>query len=277
MNALNRDYALGRSPREYARLSLQAELLRPMTRRVFAEAGIGPGMRVLDLGSGAGDVCLLLAEMVGPEGAVVGLDVDAEAVSHARERVAEAGISNVTFEASDVAHYVPAAPIDAIVGRLVLLYHPDPVEALAGLVKHLGPGGVVAFLEPWMMPAAGPDGVMRRTMHCILETFRLSGARMDMGPRLHRVFTDAGLPQPAMRFEVLMDGSPDSPLYQYCADTLNSVLPKAVEYGIATAEDFDTESLPERLSAERELSGYAMMALPMVAAWCRTPASKIAG
>src|SRR6266545_8369175 len=73
MNAPNRDYALGRSPHEYARLCLQAELLRPMTRRVFEEAGIGAGMRVLDMGCGAGDVCLLLAEMVGPAGAVIGL------------------------------------------------------------------------------------------------------------------------------------------------------------------------------------------------------------
>jgi cyclopropane fatty-acyl-phospholipid synthase-like methyltransferase len=54
MSTMHEQYALGRSPQEYARLARQAEILKPMTRRVFAEAGIAPGMRVLDLGSGAG-------------------------------------------------------------------------------------------------------------------------------------------------------------------------------------------------------------------------------
>ena len=87
MSAPNREYALGRSPREYARLAMQAELLRPMTRRAFDDAGVTTGMRVLDLGSGAGDVCMLLAEMVGPTGAVIGLDVDGDAVGHGEDLV----------------------------------------------------------------------------------------------------------------------------------------------------------------------------------------------
>jgi hypothetical protein len=53
-----------------------------------------------------------------------------------------------------------------------------------------------------------------------------------------------------MRFEALMDGRDESPLYQYCADTLASLLPKAIEYGIATADEFDVESIPERLRTE---------------------------
>src|SRR5947207_2046932 len=156
MTAPNRDYALGRSAREYARLVLQAELLKPMTRRTFEDAGIAAGMRVLDLGSGAGDISMLLAEMVGPTGSVIGVEVDGDAVALARQRAAEAGFANISFEQSDLAHYIPAAPVDAVVGRLVLLYLHDPAAVLSGLVKYLRPGGIVAFLEPWMMPAAGP-------------------------------------------------------------------------------------------------------------------------
>jgi hypothetical protein len=74
MSAAHEQYALGRSPQEYARLARQAEIMKPMTRRLFAEAGVQPGMRVVDLGSGAGDVCMLLAEMVGLSGTVIGLD-----------------------------------------------------------------------------------------------------------------------------------------------------------------------------------------------------------
>jgi cyclopropane fatty-acyl-phospholipid synthase-like methyltransferase len=97
MSALQEQYALGRSPHEYARLGRQAEILKPMTRRFFAEAGIEPGMRVLDLGSGAGDICMLLAEMVGSGGSAIGLDIDQDALLHSQERVDAAGLSNITF------------------------------------------------------------------------------------------------------------------------------------------------------------------------------------
>ena len=67
------DYVLGHSDRELERLSAQARAVDPMTRRFFSEAGIGPHMVVLDVGSGAGDVALLAAELVGGSGEVVGV------------------------------------------------------------------------------------------------------------------------------------------------------------------------------------------------------------
>lgn len=64
-------YVLGHSDAELRRLETQARVKDPITRRFFVEAGVGPGMRVLDVGSGAGDVALLLAELVGESGQVV--------------------------------------------------------------------------------------------------------------------------------------------------------------------------------------------------------------
>ena len=60
-----RGYLLGHSAREMQRLILQARLLAPITRSFFHAAGIGPGMRVLDVGSGAGDVAILASDLVG--------------------------------------------------------------------------------------------------------------------------------------------------------------------------------------------------------------------
>src|SRR6516165_5504011 len=133
MSNANDQYALGRSQQEYARLARQAELMKPMTKRLFADAGIRAGMTVLDLGSGAGDVAMLLAEMVGTKGSVIGLDLDLGAMQHARERAIAARFHNVSFVHSDFAHYHPNAPLDAIVGRLVLMYQADPAAALAQL------------------------------------------------------------------------------------------------------------------------------------------------
>jgi hypothetical protein len=122
-----------------------------------------------------------------------------------------------------------------------------------------------------MLPAMGPESLLKRVALCVVETFRRSGMHLDLGPRLHRVFTSAGLPCPDMRFEAVMDGREDLTVYEYTAATLRSLLPKAVEYGIASANDFDLDSLAVRLMEERAATGYAMMAVPMVSAWCRRP------
>ena len=67
-----------------------------MTRRVFEDTGIEPGIRALDLASGAGDVCMLLAAMVGPTSKVIGLEMDAGAIKFARERASAAGFGDFT-------------------------------------------------------------------------------------------------------------------------------------------------------------------------------------
>ena len=54
-------YVMGRSEDETRRLELQAELFEPLTRHLFEDAGVRPGMRVLDIGSGVGDVSFLAA------------------------------------------------------------------------------------------------------------------------------------------------------------------------------------------------------------------------
>ena len=267
-------YALGRSPKEYSRLARQAEIMKPMTLRLFSEAGIRPGMNVLDLGSGAGDVAMLLAEMVGPRGSVIGLDLDHGATLHAQERTIAAQFHNIAFMHSDFAHYRPDAPLDAIVGRLVLMYQQDPAAALAPLIKYLVPGGIVAFIEPWFQPPAGPDSTVKTVGTCIIETLRRSGVHVDLGPRLHRVFQATGLPLPSMRFEAVMDPRDDSPLYQYIADTIERLLPKALEYEIPGTDELDIASIPDRIRADFNVVGYAALVAPMVCAWCKKPAAK---
>jgi len=267
MTAAHDQYALGRTQQEYARLARQAQIMQPMTRRLFTDAGIQPGMRVLDLGSGAGDVCLLLSELVGPTGKVIGLDLDDQALAHARQRATAAGAANITFTHSDFATYIPDAPLDAIVGRFVLMYQADPAAALAKLTQHLRPGGPVAFIEPWFQIPVGPDSTVKKSVTCMIETLRRSGAHVDLGPRMHKVFQSAGLPLPNMRFEACMDPRPDGPLYDYVADTVASVLPRAIEYGIPNSADLKPATLAAQIRAEMSAVGYAMVVAPVVCAW----------
>jgi hypothetical protein len=68
MGGRDSNYPLGSGDEELARLEIQGRLLGPATRMIFAEAGIRPGMKVLDLGCGAGDVAFVAASLVGPDG-----------------------------------------------------------------------------------------------------------------------------------------------------------------------------------------------------------------
>src|SRR5215207_5141230 len=154
------NYALGRSEAEAERLQLQHQIYGAATRELFVAAGIGPGMRVLDVGSGAGDVALLAAELVGPTGEVVGVEVALETIAIAEQRVAAAGLSNVRFVHADLRDLrLDGAPFDAIVGRWVLMYQPDPADLLRRLATFAAPGAVIAFQESdllGMAPAPVP-------------------------------------------------------------------------------------------------------------------------
>src|SRR5262249_29403269 len=133
---------------ETRRLILQDQIHRPLTRRVFAAAGIGAGMRVLDVGSGAGDVALLAAELVGLQGRVIGVDTNPAILETARARAQSAGWTNVEFRAGDIRNMnFDGQQFDAIVGRWVLMYIVEPAALLRHLATYLKPGGIMAFHE----------------------------------------------------------------------------------------------------------------------------------
>ena len=134
-------YALSRSEAETERLIVQQQLFGHLTRQFFVAAGITTGMQVLDLGSGAGDVALTLAELVGPQGRVVGVDMNADILDTARRRVAAAGWSNVEFRLGDVHELDVGNEFDAVVGRWVLMYVPDPAELFSPSPVASAPAG----------------------------------------------------------------------------------------------------------------------------------------
>src|ERR1700758_2899876 len=119
-------FGSGIGEEEAARLEIQGAALAPATRMIFAEAGIRPGMRVLDLGCGAGDVTFVAADLVGPDGLVLGVDRSPEALARARLRAGQRGLTRVQFVEGDLDDPAPGGPFDAIVERLVLSTVPDP-------------------------------------------------------------------------------------------------------------------------------------------------------
>jgi SAM-dependent methyltransferase len=267
---LDANYILGHSDVERERLRRQGEFMASLTERYLVDAGLRPGMRVLDVGSGFGDVALLAARVVGSDGAVVGVEREISAVTQAEQRVRELGVTNVSFRAGDLRDIDPGAVFDAVIGRFVLMYLADPATAIRSTTRHLREGGIVAFQEwhaadPFSSEPSLP--LWSRTGEVLVEAFRRAGTNLHAGLQLRRAFIAAGLPSPRLRAERLAGGGPDYDGYGFLAGLINSVMPMIERYGIATASDIEPDSLEQRLRTEA-VSADATVALPtIVSAW----------
>jgi SAM-dependent methyltransferase len=267
-------YALGRSQRETGRLIRQAQIYGPLTRGLFASAGISAGMKVLDVGSGAGDVALLLADLIGPRGAVVGVETNPTILQTARERVRAAGWTNVKFLEGDVQSANLDEDFDAVVGRWILMYLQDPAAVLRRLLGHLRPGGVVAFQENDFTypPTTFPPGpLQQQVMRWTTPPPGGGGPDQRMGSKLYGTYLDAGLPAPQLRLDAPIGGGPDWPGYDYVADTVRSLLPMLERMGAATPDEVDVDTLADRLRAEAAGQGGVQMLPIVIGAWARKP------
>jgi ubiquinone/menaquinone biosynthesis C-methylase UbiE len=138
-------YVLGSSDQEIERLDRQSASIEGATRLLLRAAGIQPGMRVLDLGTGVGHVAMLVAEMVGPEGRVVGIDNSARLLDVAAARAPAR--PQLRFVQGDVRRWRDTEPFDAIVGRLILFHLADPVSVLRHHAASLRPEGLLLGLD----------------------------------------------------------------------------------------------------------------------------------
>ena len=271
------NYTLGRTSHETTRLIEQSRIYGESTQRLCKRAGIMDGMRVLEIGSGAGDVALTLAELVGPAGQVIGVDVNPSILDTARQRATDAGMRNVEFIAGDARVLAFADKFDAIVGRFVLMYMADPGKAFSKLITHLKPGGIAAFQEPeyTLYPAfLHPDTpLINQLIRWILDVFEHSGAHLDMGIGLYRAFVDAGLPPPTMHLESPIGAAKTWAGYRYMATIFQSLLPLIEKYGLASAEQVDVDTLAARLR-EEVLASKRPFFLPLhVTAYATLPTS----
>lgn len=267
------EYLLGRGAREAHRLTIQAEVYEPATRRIFERAGIRPGMRVLDVGSGAGDVAMLAARLVGPAGVVIGIDANPAILDMARDRSAAAGLANVEFFAADMRDLPLLGPFDAVVGRLVLMYVADPVEAVCSLARHLRPGGVMAFAEFNLVGESVAFWPCLPLWESMWRSFKAipdgTGLEFAMGWKLRETFQAAGLPGVELSLESPFLPAAGGTAAFILAETMRSALPLIVKGGIATETEIGIETLEERLQAEA-LAVNALIKLPeLVGAWAR--------
>jgi 2-polyprenyl-3-methyl-5-hydroxy-6-metoxy-1,4-benzoquinol methylase len=243
-------YIFEHSTQETEQLQQQAHLLFPATRQFLQKAGITTGMSVLDVGSGAGDVALLAADLVGPTGMVVGVDSNPRILETARARAQAAGIAHLSFLEGDLTSLKVEKVFDAMIGRYILQHLRDPALVLRQLIHSVRPGGIVAFLEADLtcLGTSVPRvPLFEQVGNWVKEAFHQCGIDTQMGLRLYHVFLEAGLPAPQIACESFLGGGPDWPWYDVIAGRVRSLLPVLLQHGIAAAEEVDINTLAQRL------------------------------
>jgi SAM-dependent methyltransferase len=182
------------------RLEVLGRVMWPTTSRLLAESGLEPGMTCLDLGCGGGDVTLQLANSVGPQGHVTGVDMDEIKLDLARQAATRLGLTNVQFRRLNVQDWDEDSKYDCIYCRFLLTHLTDPLAVLRQMLRATRPGGVavvedIDFGGYFCYPScAGFDAYVR--------LYRAAAARLgadaDIGPKLHGMFLAAGWQSPQL-------------------------------------------------------------------------------
>jgi len=264
-------YVLGHADVEVQRLLLQGRLYNDYTEHALRLAGLRRGMRVLDVGCGPGDVSFVASRLVGSTGTVLGVDAAPAMVELASARAAEQGLPAVHFMQAAIDAIALDEPVDAVIGRLILMHLPDPAATLRHLSTFVRPGGVIAFSENDITGAHSiPDmPLFGRVTAGIVRAFEAMGLRPRFGTTLHTIFADAGLGAPQLMLGTPIGTAAETDILAYAAEVWRLVSPIAQQLGFAIDELADIDNFVP-LFREQALAVNALITMPaIITAWAQ--------
>jgi SAM-dependent methyltransferase len=143
-------------PRWVAMQERMDAMLAPLMNAALDRARPAVGETVLDVGCGCGATLLALADRVGPDGSVMGVDISAPMLDRARERVRDSGVRNVRLTLSDAAvHAFEPGAFDLAFSRFGVMFFDDPETAFGNIRAALAATGRLAFVC-WAPPRDNP-------------------------------------------------------------------------------------------------------------------------
>jgi len=261
------DYVLGSDPEEIARLDRQAAAIAGASEGLLRMAGIGTGMRVLDLGTGLGHVARQALELVGPSGAVVGVDREAPLLAVAEQRRTT---DNLRFVEADVRTVTFDEPFDAIVCRLLLFHLPDAVALLRHHRANLRPGGMMVAIDFDMGSSRSEPAlpIVQQALDWVNAAFRAAGADPRVGARLGPSLRDAGFAD-VQSLGIQAYFAPDDPASAAQLSGVVQALSQSILAG-GHATEAELDSFPARLREAIVEADAVVLPPTVVGAWGHT-------
>ena len=234
------DYTMGYEDSAVERLSrFTAE-----TDAAYLMAHLRPGMRLLDVGCGPGNISVGLASAVAP-GEFHGIDTKGSQVELANTAANDGGHYNARFQVADALYLpFPDNHFDVVHCHTVLMHIPDTMAALAEIKRVLKEGGVLGAREPIVEKFfIEPDiGHLNKVWAIFSAVVVASGGHPDMGKELRARFSDSGFVNVVATGALETWGSPSetATFAEYFFRLDRTVVDQAVSHGIATKDEFDS-------------------------------------
>ena len=258
-----RRYVLDSSDEDLQRLLSVAELSAEPTRTAFRKIGMKPGWRVIDCGCGPLGALAVMAEMVGPEGQVVGIDFSEPAVQRARSTASTLGLDNVEVRVGDI-HDVDGQALgsafDLAYTRLFLVHQRDPAQTMKRIAALLRPGGWIVAHEPLRSPpprSSPPLDALTTYWELLYDMVERLGAPEGSVDALARRARDAGLEvvETSGFFQIV----PPEQGFDLHASTIAAAKSRVIQSGVASGDEID--ALERALRAAQD-GGYDWVTTP---------------
>jgi SAM-dependent methyltransferase len=258
-----RRYVLDSSDEDLQRLLSIAELSAEPTRTAFRKIGMKPGWRAIDCGCGPLGALAVMAEMVGPEGRVVGIDFSEPAVQRARSIASTLGLDNVEVRVGDV-HDVDEQALggafDVAYTRLFLVHQRDPAQTMERIAALLRPGGWIVAHEPLRSPpprSSPPLDALTTYWELLNDMVERLGAPQGSVDALARRAREAGLEvvETSGFFQII----PPEQGFDLHASTIAAAKNRAIQSGVGSGAEID--ALERALRAAKD-GGYDWVTTP---------------
>jgi ubiquinone/menaquinone biosynthesis C-methylase UbiE len=235
MTTFSGNYPIEHRAGEIARLHVQSKAMAPDSVAMLERFGPMQGWTCLDIGCGPGGITDLLSARVGPAGRVIGLDMDANFLEHARRNAP----SNVEFQLGDAyGSDLPTGTFDLVHMRFVASTAGNPGRLLEEAIRLARQGGLVALQEPdgSTLNCYPPHPAWERLQSAFMAAFKGVGADLELARKLYFLVQQAGLRDVQYRTALLGVRSID-PMIDYLPSMVESLRASILKLGLLSESD----------------------------------------
>jgi SAM-dependent methyltransferase len=254
-------YAIGGGREGKERLNLLSRVLLPTTSQLLNRVGLEKGMNCLDVGCGGGNVTILLARLVGPQGKVVGMDLDSEILALAQQDAEAGQFGNIEFRQTDVSSSLGEEDYDLVYARFLLSHLSEPLRCLQAMVKACKPNGVIVVEDiDFSGNFCYPDcAAYQQYTELYEQVVHRRGGDANVGPKLPGLLRQAGVAD--IQINVVQPAHSEGEGKLIASVTMARIAQSVVSEGLATEEK--VEQVIEGLN-EAVADSQTLMSLPRI-------------